>query len=125
VEVQSNDDLLMERLVRAVNQHFDDCEYTTERMAQDAGVSRVHLHRKLKELAGVSPGEFIRNLRLKQAARLLLEQHSDITQIAYGCGFSSIYVFSTVFKKCYGVSPSVYVKQGGIINKEEKEQTEL
>lgn len=125
VEIQSNDDLFMERLMRAVNQHFDDCEYTTERMAQDAGVSRVHLHRKLKELAGVSPGEFIRNLRLKQAARLLLEQHSDITQIAYGCGFSSISVFSTVFKKCYGVSPSVYVKQGGIINKEEKEQTEL
>jgi AraC-like DNA-binding protein len=103
----------MERVMQAVNRHLDDCDYKTEELAQDVGVSRVHLHRKLKALTGVSPGEFVRNLRLKQAARLLLEQQGDITQVAYACGFSSSSVFSTAFKKCYGVSPRTYIEQNG------------
>jgi signal transduction histidine kinase/ligand-binding sensor domain-containing protein/DNA-binding response OmpR family regulator len=113
VEMANTDEQFMERVMQAVNRHLDDCDYKTEELAQDVGVSRVHLHRKLKALTGVSPGEFVRNLRLKQAARLLLEQQGDITQVAYACGFSSSSVFSTAFKKCYGVSPRTYIEQNG------------
>jgi DNA-binding response OmpR family regulator len=111
VKMQSTDDQFMERVMQAVNRHFDDSDYKIEKLAQDVGVSRVHLHRKLKVLTGVSPGEFVRNLRLKQAARLLIEQQGDVTQVAYACGFSSSSVFSTAFKKCYGVSPRTFIDQ--------------
>lgn len=111
VEMQSADEQFMERVMQAVNRHIDDSDYKIDKLAQDVGVSRVHLHRKLKVLAGVSPGEFVRNLRLKQAARLLMEQQGDVTQVAYACGFSSSSVFSTAFKKCYGVSPRSFIDQ--------------
>lgn len=111
VDMKSGDEQFIERVMRAVNANLYDSDYKTEQLALDVGVSRVHLNRKLKELAGVSPGEFIRNLRLQQAARLLLEKKKDIRQIAYACGFSSISVFSSAFKKCYGMSPSSYIEQ--------------
>lgn len=110
VEMQSGDEQFIERVMQAVNRHMNDRDYHTEQLASDVGVSRVHLNRKMKELTGVSPGEFMRNLRLKQAAKLLLEKKSDISQIAYSCGFASISVFSAAFKKIYGMSPTAYIE---------------
>ena len=109
IEVKSNDDILLERVMKIVNDNIDNPELNVEMLAEQVGLSRVQLHRKLKELTGVPTGEFIRNIRLKQAAVLLKERKVNISQVAYMVGFSSQTHFSTAFKKFYGVSPTEFI----------------
>lgn len=110
-EVRGNDEALMDRIIQSVNQHLADSEFTVEQLCSEAGISRAQLHRKMKDLTGVSTSEFIRGIRLEQAARLLREQKLNITQVAYTVGFSSAAHFSNVFKKHFNVSPSEFIGQ--------------
>ena len=91
-----------------MNEHISDPDYNVEKMSEDVGVSRAQLHRKMKEMTGISTSEFIRNIRLEQAAKLIKEGKINITQIAYSVGFNNQTHFSTVFKKHYGMTPSEY-----------------
>ena len=108
VEIKTPDDRLLERIVRAVNEHLGDPELTVEQVAAETGISRVHLHRKLKELTGQTPRDFIRNLRLAKAAEMLSEKKYAISELADAVGFPSASSFTTAFKGLYGVSPSEY-----------------
>lgn len=119
IEVKSNDELLMERLMEVVNRHLTDPKFTVENLAEEVGISRVQLHRKLKEMTGVSTGEFIRNIRLRQAAKLLKEKKINISQIAYTVGFTNPALFSIAFKNLYGCSPKDY----GEWDKEDAEES--
>ena len=110
IKVKGNNDALMERVMKYMNEHLADPDLNVEKLTEDVGISRAQLHRKLKEIAGVSAGEFIRNLRLEQAARLIEEGQINITQVAYSVGFCNQTHFSTVFKKHYGMSPSEYAE---------------
>lgn len=110
IQVKGNNDVLMERVMKYMNEHLADPDLNVEKLTEDVGISRAQLHRKLKEIAGVSAGEFIRNLRLEQAARLIEEGQINITQVAYSVGFCNQTHFSTVFKKHYGMSPSEYAE---------------
>ena len=109
-EVRGNDELLMERIMKAINKNISDSDFNVERLTQEVGISRVQLHRKMKELTGISTSEFIRNIRLEQAARLLKEQKINVTQVAYTVGFSNLAHFSTIFRKHFGVAPSEYAE---------------
>jgi YesN/AraC family two-component response regulator len=107
-EVKGNDEMLMERVMKAVNKNLDDSDFNVETLCQEVGISRAQLHRKMKELTGLSTSEFIRNIRLEQAARLLKEKKINVTQVAYTVGFSNLAHFSTIFRKHFGVAPSEY-----------------
>ena len=107
-EVKGNDELLMERIMKAVNKHISNSDFNVDMLTQEVGISRAQLHRKMKEMTGISTSEFIRNIRLEQAARLLKEQKINITQVAYTVGFSNLAHFSTIFRKHFGVAPSEY-----------------
>jgi signal transduction histidine kinase/ligand-binding sensor domain-containing protein/DNA-binding response OmpR family regulator len=108
IEKKSNDEILMEKVMRTINGHLDDPMLNVEMLAANTGMSRVHMHRKLKELTNQSARDFIRNIRLKQAAALLPEKKLTISEIAYTTGFSSTSHFSNSFKELYGVSPTEY-----------------
>ena len=110
-EVKGNDEQLMERIMKVVNQHLSDSDFNVEVLTKEVGISRTQLHRKMKEITGLPVTEFIRNIRLEQAARLLKEQKINVTQVAYSVGFSTLAHFSTVFRKQFGVSPTEYVEQ--------------
>ena len=110
IEVKGNNDALMERIMKCINANLTDPDFNVERLTEEAGISRAQLHRKMKEIAGVSTGEFIRNLRLEQAARLIEEGKINITQVAYSVGFNNQTHFSTIFKKHFGMSPSEYAE---------------
>ena len=111
VGIKTPDDRLLERIVRIVNEHLGDPELTVEQVAGEVGISRVHLHRKLKELTGQTSRDFIRNLRLKKAAEMLAEKKYAISELADAVGFLSASSFTTAFKTLYGVSPSEYGQQ--------------
>ena len=85
-------------------------------LAACVGLSRVHMHRKLKELTNQSTKNFIRNIRLKQAAILLIKNDLTVSEVAYATGFVSISHFSNSFKEFYGVSPTEYKEMGDIKN---------
>jgi signal transduction histidine kinase/DNA-binding response OmpR family regulator len=112
-EVKGNDELLMERIMKSVNKNLSNSDFNVDMLTQEVGISRAQLHRKMKELTGISTSEFIRNIRLEQAARLLREQKVNVTQVAYTVGFSNLAHFSTIFRKHFGISPSEYAEQEG------------
>lgn len=94
--------------MKVINQHISEPEFNVEALTREVGISRAQLHRKMKEMTGISAGEFIRNLRLEQAARLIAEGNINITQVAFAVGFNNQTHFSTVFKKHYGMTPTEY-----------------
>jgi AraC-like DNA-binding protein len=109
--VKGNDEALMERIVKVVNDHLSDSEFNVETLTHEVGISRAQLHRKMKEMTGLPISEFIRNMRLEQAVRLLKEQKINVTQVAYSVGFSNVSHFSTVFRRQFGVPPTEFVEQ--------------
>lgn len=110
-EVVDNDKELMDRIMKSINKNIGDSDFNVEMLCQEISVSRTQLHRKMKELTGLSTAEFIRNIRLEQAARLLKERHANISQVAYTLGFVNTAHFSKVFKQHFGVPPSEYGKR--------------
>ena len=80
-------------------------------LAKTARVSEVDFRRIFKDSCGTTPKQYILNLRIEQAKRLLDEGMSSVKAIAEDCGFSSIYHFSRIFKSTVGLSPTEYVKR--------------
>ena len=111
INITSPDEQLMQRVMKIINANLQNPELNVEFIAREVGLSRVHFHRKLKELTNETPRDFIRGIRLRQAARLLSEKNLDISHVADACGFRSISTFSTTFKSVYGVSPKDYGKE--------------
>ena len=111
IEMKSSDELLMTKVMNVINKHLSDPALNVEMLAANVGMSRVHMHRKLKELANQSARDFIRTIRLKQAATLLSEKGLTVSEVAYATGFSNLSHFSNSFKDFYGMSPSEYKEQ--------------
>ena len=111
VQMKSPDDKLLERIMAVINKNISNADLSVDFIADEVGISRVHLHRKMKELTGQTPHDFIRNIRLKQAANLLANQNVNITEVMYACGFNNAASFSTIFKKFYGMSPREYMNE--------------
>jgi YesN/AraC family two-component response regulator len=111
IEVKGNDEQLMERIIDSINKHLSDSDFSVEMLCDEVGMSRANLHRKMKQMTGITASDFLRNLRMEQAARLLSEQKVNITQVAYSVGFSSLPYFSTAFKKHFGISPTEYIEK--------------
>ena len=122
VEVKGNNDVLMERIMKCINENLQDADFNVEKLTGKVGISRAQLHRKMKEITGISAGDFIRNLRLEQAARLIKEKKINVTQVAYAVGFNNQAHFSTVFKKHYGMTPTEYSEQS--LSEEEQEEAD-
>jgi AraC-like DNA-binding protein len=111
VQMKSPDERLLERVMATINKNIGNSELSVDMIADEVGISRVHLHRKMKELTNQTPHDLIRNIRLKQAANLLANQHQNVTEVMYACGFNNSASFSTMFKNMYGMSPREYMKE--------------
>lgn len=111
LKVQSRDDRLLNKVMKVINDNLGNPDLNVEMIATEVGISRVHLHRKLKELTNQSTRDLIRNVRLKQAASLLANQYHNITEVASLTGFTNIAYFSTAFKELYGVPPTSYMEE--------------
>ena len=104
------DERLLDRVMKVINANLDNPRLTVEMVAEEVGISRVHLHRKLKELTNQTSRDFIRNVRLSKAAEMLTEKKYAISELSEVVGFSSPASFATAFKNLYGVSPSEYLQ---------------
>lgn len=118
IELKSSDEILMEKIITIINTNLDNPDLNVEMLSSGVGMSRVHMHRKLKQLTNLPARDFIRSIRLKQAGELLLSKKFSISEVAYSVGFSSPSHFSSSFREFYGLSPKEYIdKQSERIQK--------
>lgn len=109
----SADAAFVERVRGVVHAHLADETLNVEVLAGEVGLSRTQLYRRLKALTGQTPTDFIRTVRLAEAAHLLAHQAGTVSEVAYGVGFNSIAHFSRAFRAAYGMPPSEYAAQPG------------
>lgn len=113
IKITPLDEQLIEKAVKYVSDHLDSSELSVEELSESLGMSRVRLYKKIKQITGKTPIEFIRVIRLKRAAQLLRESQLNVSEIAYRTGFNSPKVFSKYFKEEFGILPSVYQNKEG------------
>lgn len=111
-EIDKGDDSaerFLKQVVEKIESHIDDTAYGVEQLSSDMCMSRMSLYRKVQSVSGLSPNEFIRDIRLKKAASIL-KRHPDmpIGSLASKVGFGTAQYFSKCFKKKFGVLPSQY-----------------
>lgn len=107
------DEDFLNKLTDIVRQNLDDENFNIDNLAQEMNMSRTSLHRKIKGITELTPGDFIRIIRLKRAAELLMEGEYRINEICMLIGIHSLSYFSKSFQKQFGVLPKDFAKNRG------------
>lgn len=105
------DKKLLSKAIYVIEKNITNTDFSVEELAKNLNLSRTHLHRKLKSLTDQSATEFIRNIRLKHAIKLMKSGDYLINEIGFAVGFNSHNYFTKAFKKQYGISPSEFIKK--------------
>jgi signal transduction histidine kinase/ligand-binding sensor domain-containing protein/CheY-like chemotaxis protein/AraC-like DNA-binding protein len=108
VEIESKDVKLMRIIRQYIEDKINDPALSVEELGKHAGVSRGTLYRKIIELTGMKPVEYIRDVKLDKAIELLEKSDLTVSQIAYMTGFASPNYFARTFKAKYKMIPSDY-----------------
>ena len=108
VGLNKADQEFLNKFLELIENNLDKTNFGTEQLSKELFVSRTQLHRKILSITGQAPGEFIRIIKLKKAAKLLLDGKLSVTQVAYEIGFSSPAQFTRAFSKQFNCVPSEY-----------------
>ncbi len=108
ITINAEEEKMVTQMLKAIEAHIDNEQYNADQLARDIAMSRASLYKKMQTILGITPTDFIRNVRLKRAAQLLADTHLSINEIAGRVGFVTARNFSTQFKKMFGVTPSEY-----------------
>jgi len=108
-----------DKLQSILEQQIGNSEFAVDDLASVMGLGRSTFYRKVRGVTGYSPNEYMRIIRMKKAAELLLENRYTVSEVSYKIGIEDPFYFSKCFKKQFGVSPSVYLR--GKSDAEEKE----
>ncbi len=101
-----DDQEMLARLEQLVEENLGNEQFGVGDLSRSVGISRSHLHRKLRATIGQSVSQFIREYRLRKALDLLKEGQHTVSEVAYLVGFSSATYFSRCFAKLFGHPPS-------------------
>ena len=99
------------KLNEVLNEHMTDTEFSVNDFAGIMGLGRTVFYKKVRGVTGYSPYEYLRVIRLKKAAEMLLTEDLTIAEVAYSVGINDPFYFSKCFKNQFGVSPSAYRKK--------------
>ncbi len=111
VVISSPDERFLQKAIEVVENNISDSDLDIETFSAKVGVSRMQLYRKLHALTDMTVKEFIRHIRLKRAAQLLIQQKLNVSEIAYDVGFKDLSHFRKCFKREFGMSASEYVSK--------------
>ena len=103
-------DTFLAKLLNIMDKQMDNNTLTVDELVDEMGMGRTVFFNKLKSMTGLSPVEFIREMRIKRAAQLLEDRSHNITEVTYMVGMNDSRYFSKCFKNTYGVTPSEYRK---------------
>jgi len=107
-EIPDTDREFIDRLVKVIEENIDDVELGSTILEKELSMSRMQLYRKVKTVSGMTPGEFIRNIRLRRAAQLLTSTNLTVSEIFYRTGFNNQSYFFREFKKHFNCAPNEY-----------------
>ena len=99
------------KLNEVLNEHMTDTDFSVNDFAGIMGLGRTVFYKKVRGVTGYSPYEYLRVMRMKKAAEMLLTEDLTIAEVAYSVGINDPFYFSKCFKNQFGVSPSAYRKK--------------
>lgn len=111
LEVNSPDEKFLHAVYDHLRSNLDKPDFHINELADALSMSRSLVYKKIKMLTGLSPVEYVRSLRMQEAAKLLRSQQYKVFEVVYMVGFSDLKYFRQCFSKEFGVSPSEYMKQ--------------
>lgn len=111
LKVTSPDERFLKKAIEVVEKNISNADLDIEQFAMQVGVSRMQLYRKFDALTNMTVKEFVRSIRLKRAAQLLLEKKMTITEVAYSVGFKDLSHFRKCFHREFGMSASEYINR--------------
>lgn len=101
----------LEKCLKIVEQHLTDPEFSIKTLASEIGMSHSNLYKRIKSISGQSANGFIRFIRLRKAAEILLSTDSTVYETASMVGINDLKYFREQFNKLFGINPSEYVKK--------------
>lgn len=111
LEYVSIDEEFLKKAVAIIEEYLSEFDFDVNTFAECLHMSKSSLYRKIKTMTGLSPVEFIRNIKLKHACRKLKDTSISIAEVAYSSGFSDPKYFTTCFKTEFGMTPREYQKR--------------
>lgn len=111
LQTSAVDKRFLDKAIAVIHDNMIDADFDINTFAEKLCVSKSSLYRKIKSITDISPIEFIRNIRLKYAMRMLREEECTISEAAYSSGFSNPKYFATCFKEEFNMTPSEYLKE--------------
>lgn len=105
------DDIFVKQVRELVQKHIDDESYDRDALAADMGASASTLYNKLRSITGMHVSAFIRDVRMKEARRMAIENPNlRVSDLAYSVGFHDPRYFATCFKKQFGIQPKEFLE---------------
>ena len=111
VSAVSSDQVFLEKTIVIIEKHFEDENFSVDKLASEIGMSLSQLNRKLNALIDQPAGKLIRTFRLQRAAELLIKNAGNVSEICFRVGFNDQGYFSKTFRKQFGCSPLEYKKR--------------
>ena len=109
ITITTVDEQLLQKAIEAVSNNMENPDFNVDQLANELGMHRTGLNRKLQAITGQTPLVFIRTLRLRRAHQILSADPAKlVSQVAYEVGFNSPKIFSKYFKEEYGCYPSEF-----------------
>ena len=109
--LRSPDERFLQKAINVVENNISDPDLDIYRFATEIGVSRMQLYRKLHAMTEMTVKEFVRDIRLKRAAQLLVQKKMNVSEVAYAVGFKDLSHFRKSFKQEFNMSASEYIEK--------------
>ncbi|AXY77999.1 hybrid sensor histidine kinase/response regulator [Paraflavitalea soli] len=101
----------LRRCIQVVEQNLDTEDFTIQKFCKAMGLSRSTLYLKVKHISGQSLNAFIRSVRLRRAAVLMIRENMNVNQAAFQVGIADVRYFREQFVKLFGMTPSEYIRK--------------
>ncbi|SFD96039.1 Two component regulator propeller [Flavobacterium phragmitis] len=118
ITINSLDEKFLDKATKAVVDNVTNVDFSLDDLLNALNMGRSQFYRKISSLTGQNPSNFIRTIKLKYAAELLISDSFSIKEVAHNCGFNSTAYFTKTFKEVFNVTPSQYIEE----NKPRKNQ---
>lgn len=109
IEAESLDEKFLKRIIRIIEEHLSDSDLNVNALGELSGISNKQIYRKIKQMTGMTPVEYIKSIRMKKAAMLLQQKKFTVAEVMYMVGFSNHSYFSKCFQTEFGKTPKEYI----------------
>ena len=109
--IEADQKQFLERCIEIVNRHMDNPDFSVQSFCQELGMSQPALYKRIKAISGLTVNVFIRYLRLRRAAELLIDTSKTVVEVTYITGFNDLKYFREQFSKLFGMTPSEFIRR--------------